>query len=187
MTLETNRQLEDLVAKAKSGNKAAYSEIVRMMMRPVIALTHRMVRDREAAIDLAQDTFVTAWEKLSSFRGDSKFETWLFTIATNKSINYLNSAARRTTERLDDVTVSRVSNSNPEDDMLQGELRSGVMEFMKGLPGQQRAVFNLRFYHQMTFEEISNALGKALGTVKTHYREAVKKLREHALAKGWTP
>ena len=69
MTLEKNRQLEVLVAKARSGDKAAFSEIVRMMMRPAIALTYRMVHDREAAIDLAQDTFVTAWEKLRSFRG----------------------------------------------------------------------------------------------------------------------
>jgi len=71
--------------------------------------------------------------------------------------------------------------------MVKKELRENVLAFMESLPAQQRLVFNLRFYQQLSFEEIAATTGKALGTVKTNYREAVKKLRRVALEKGWRP
>ncbi len=184
--------VEQLVVRAQAGDRAAYSKLVRMMMNQVVALTYKMTGDRDAAMDLAQETFISAWEKLGSFRRDARFESWLYRIATNKSLNYLERPSVKHTMSIDgefsEVSPGAelmTSSSNPELEFRRKRMREEILDFMGQLPPQQRAVFNLRFYKQMSFEEIAEAIDKAVGTVKTHYREAVRKLRELALTKGW--
>jgi len=82
-------RLQPLIEKATAGDRDAFSDIVRIMMKPIVALTYRMTQNREAAYDLAQDTFLAAWQNLSGFRGEAKFDNWLYRIATNKTLNYL--------------------------------------------------------------------------------------------------
>ena len=154
-------------------------------MKPLVAMTYRMTRDRDSAVDLAQDACVAAWQKLHTFRGESKFESWLFSIAINKARNFLQSRALRATDNLPSEMVDQSSDVNPETELTRSELRRDVFAFMQSLPEQQQVAFNLRFYRQLSFDEIAKATGRALGTVKTNYREAVKKLREFALEKGW--
>jgi RNA polymerase sigma-70 factor (ECF subfamily) len=185
MVLPNGEALDELAEKAASGDRQAFSEIVRRLMKPVVALSYRMTRDQECALDLAQETFVSVWQNLKSFRGDSQFESWLFAIAANKTLNYLRSAAGRTIHSVGEREPDLPAASDPEKDLAEKELRNDVLAFMQTLPEQQRLVFDLRFYKRMTFEEISRATGRALGTVKTHYREAVKKLRDFAARKGW--
>lgn len=109
----------------------------------------------------------------------------MFRIATNKSLNHLRSAANRGT--LDESNLDELASPDldPERRMIRHELAERVREFMIGLPPQQRAIFELRFYKGMPFEEIAAALERAVGTVKTGYREAVRKLRTCAIEKGW--
>ncbi len=185
MVTPIDKALDELVTKAKAGDKAAFSEIVRKLMKPVVALSYRMTREQESAVDLAQETFLSAWQNLKSFRGDSRFESWLFAIVTNKTLNHLRSRASQPTDRIDEHLPDPVDASDPERDLVQKQLREDVLEFMASLPEQQRLVFDLRFYQQMKFEEIAEFTGKAPGTVKTHYREAVRKLRAFATGKGW--
>lgn len=172
-----------LAEQARSGNRAAFSELVNLLMNPIVALTHKMTGSREVALDLAQDSFISAWQNIGSFRGDAKFESWLYRIAVNKSLHYLSSAATRTTAPLEETEIE--AHDSPEQDISRAELRQNVLLFMHQLPEQQRIVFELRFYKQYQFEEIAEITGKALGTVKTLYREAVKKLRITATEKGW--
>jgi RNA polymerase sigma-70 factor (ECF subfamily) len=185
MANDGRNDLNDFLQKARSGDRAAFSEIVKRMMKPVVAMIYRMTQDRDSAVDLAQDTFVSAWQNLSTFRGDAKLESWLFAIAGNKTLNYLQSRAVRGRESFDDHTESMTTTAGPDDELTRRELREHVFQFMQSLPDQQKLVFELRFYQQLTFDEIADATGKAVGTVKTHYREAVKKLREFAIERGW--
>jgi RNA polymerase sigma-70 factor (ECF subfamily) len=178
-------ELDELVARAIDGDKTAFSEVVRRMMNPVVAFTYRMTRERESAIDLAQDTFVAAWQKLKTYRGESKFESWLFAIAANKTLNFIKTRDRQRGDSLESTHIELTTTDTPETEMAKKELRENVLAFMESLPVQQRLAFNLRFYQQLSFEEIAKTTGKALGTVKTNYREAVKKLRRMALEKGW--
>ena len=177
--------LQELVEKALAGDRVAFSDIVRKLMKPVVAFTYRMTQERESAVDLAQEVFLSAWQNLKSFRGDSRFESWVFAIAANKTINFLRSRANHPTEQIDERQVDPADTGNPERDLVQKELREDVFAFMATLPEKQRLVFDLRFYKHMSFDEIARATGKAAGTVKTNYREAVKKLRGFAAAKGW--
>lgn len=191
MATEEFDEIEQLAQKAKLGDRAAFSRIVRIMMNRIVALTYRLTSDREAALDLAQDSFVAAWERLSGFRGDAKFSSWLFQIATNKSLNFLNKASTRHNISWDESKSTTLPSSdlasNPERALKVKLLRGDVLEFMQNLPDMQRAVFELRFYQSLSFGEIARHLDKAEGTVKTHYRQAVIKLRELATAKGWAP
>jgi RNA polymerase sigma-70 factor (ECF subfamily) len=185
MNETTRGDIELLVERASAGERAAFSELTKRLMKPVVALTYRMTGDRDAAFDLAQDTFVTAWQKLASFRGEAKFESWLYRIASNKTLNYLKSQKRMDTES-DTVEIEAQKSAGPDAVFEREELRRRVLQFMHTLPDQQRLIFDLRFYRELQFHEIAGITGKALGTVKTLYRESLKKLRSHALAKGWT-
>ena len=185
MTDSNKESLESLVAKARTGDSQAFSTIVRQLMNQVAALTYRMTGERESALDLAQDTFVSAWENLRGYRGEASFVNWVYRIATNKTLNYLKAGARRETvgELPDDIIDTMAV--DPEKRLVRKELAGRVLQFMHTLPPQQRIIFELRFYKGMPFEEIARATDRALGTVKTGYREAVKKLRNIASEKGW--
>jgi RNA polymerase sigma-70 factor (ECF subfamily) len=144
-----------------------------------------MTGDREASLDLAQDTFVAAWENRKSFRKEADFSSWLYRIASNKTLNYLKSARLQSPAEDPDRVEMPEGISDPERELIKKELASKVLGFMAGLPDQQRLIFDLRFYQGMSFQEIAETTGRALGTVKTGYREAIMKLRKYALEKGW--
>lgn len=182
MRENSTRIQDELTEKAKAGDRKAFSQLVRLLMPKITALTYKMTGDNDAALDLAQDTFVSAWNNLKTFEGAAKIESWLYRIASNKSLNYI----KREKRKAIDVDIELFeTGQDPEVEMHQKELRLNVLNFMQSLPTEQRLVFELRFYKELTFEETAAATGKALGTVKTLYREAVKKLRDVARKQGW--
>ena len=190
MTAKTaNQGIEELARQAKAGDRDAFSQIVRAMMNKVVALTYRMTGDRQTAMDLAQEAFIAAWTRISQFRGDAKFTSWLYRIATNVTLNHLRRQSGRQEVSIDDSLPETASShqDTPEVELNRSELRRAVIQFMQELPPQQRTVFELRFYQEMSFEEISKSVGKAVGTVKTHYRQAIIKLRAWAEKEGWKP
>lgn len=184
MTNRETERMHELAEKARDGDRGAFSEIVRIMMSKLLAHTYRMTGDRDAAIDLAQETMVTAWEQRDSWRGEAGFGSWLYRIATNKTLNYLDSSRRHQELNQQAPTSSTISDA-PDRAVEREELRRRVLGFMATLPPAQRTVFDLRFYRQLSFDEIARVTERAVGTVKTSYREAVKKLRALALAEGW--
>ncbi|MDH4155782.1 MAG: RNA polymerase sigma factor [candidate division Zixibacteria bacterium] len=188
MVEKDHERIAELVVPAQTGDREAFSQIVRIMMNDVVALTYRMTGDRDTALDLAQDSFVTAWQKLGSFQRKARFASWMYRIVYNKTLNFLERSKRATIlDRMPEQSSEQGAggNGNPEQALYRRELARYVLQFMESLPPQQRWVFDLRFYKGLTFDEISRVTGRATGTVKTHYREAVSKLREHAQRKGW--
>jgi len=189
MVNANDETLERLVLRAQKGSRDAFSEIVRILMNDIMALTYRMTGDQETAKDLAQETFVTGWEKIKTFRGEAKFKNWLLRIATNKTLNYLKKASTTyeiSGEQAESVLeYSTKESSTPETDLKNKQLREDVLRFMNQLPPQQRIVFDLRFYKQLSFDEISKVTNRAVGTVKTNYRESIMKLRIWAKENGW--
>lgn len=177
--------LNELAEKAQAGDRRAFSTIVRQMMEPVAALTYRMTGDKETALDLAQETFVAAWQNLAGFRHEAGFASWLYRIAVNRTLNFLKTDKRQRAAGSLESLQSSAGADSPERNLVEKELAGGVRQFMLSLPEQQRLIFNLRFYSEMPFADIAEVTGRAIGTVKTGYREAVRKLRRHAREKGW--
>jgi RNA polymerase sigma-70 factor (ECF subfamily) len=140
-----------------------------------------MVLDHDDADDITQEVFVKLYKSLKDFRGESSFYTYLYKIAVNYSLNYLKKQ-KKVTERTKDIDDESYKLSS--DDALQDEgydeaiMKKVLTEAIKTLPEQQRAVFNLRFYDNLNYEEISKIMKKSVGGMKANYFHAVKKIEE---------
>jgi RNA polymerase sigma-70 factor, ECF subfamily len=165
----------DLIARVLSSeDEHAFAELVRRYQSPVRAFLARMTRgDTHLADDLAQETFVKAWRKLHTYRGNARFSTWLFGIAFNE----FRSVARQRKElALEDIEESDSEGVQPARESI-GQLRLDLTEALKGLHSGERAVIMLCCQNGLTHEEAAQVLGCPLGTVKTNILRGKEKLK----------
>lgn len=136
----------------------------------------KMVASHDDANDLLQNCFIKAWKNIHNFRGDARLSTWLYKIAVNESINFLNKERQRQglTEEDPDAFLLHNLESDPyfEGDDLEKELQKAILQ----LPEKQRIVFNMRYYDEMKYEDMSEILGTSVGALKASYHHAVKKI-----------
>ncbi|BBD79943.1 RNA polymerase sigma factor RpoE [Aerosticca soli] len=178
-----------LVERAKSGDRRAFDLLVRKYQHKVLGLVARYVRNPSECEDVAQEAFVRAWRALGSFRGDSAFSTWLHTIAVNTAKNYLASAGRRPPAEDIDVDEAAIGahaermqdSATPERELLRQEIERTVFDTVQRLPEELRTAITLREVEGMSYEEIAEAMGCPVGTVRSRIfraREAIdEKLR----------
>lgn len=179
-----------IVAWAQDGTEAAFRELVRRYQRPVFSLVYRMVRDREIAEDLAQETFIKVLNAIDSYRPEHKFSSWIFKIANNAAIDHLR---RREPDLLslegapDAVSVERQEatalqvrdrGESPLDELEARELGSHIERAIAHLRPEYRSCILLRHVEGRPYEEIADILGLPLGTVKTYIHRARGELRE---------
>ena len=136
----------------------------------------RMVLVHEDADDVLQNTFIKIHRGILQFEGKSKLYTWLFRIATNEAITFLQSKARHASASLDDPTAL-LTNRLQADEWFDGdEVQVRLQKAIAQLPEKQRIVFNLRYYDEMPYEEMSEMLGTSTGALKASFHHAVKKV-----------
>ncbi len=164
-----------LIQRAADGDAEAFSQLVRQYQQRIFAFIMRMTANREAALDLTQDSFLAAYQNLSGFRRESSFSTWLFQIAVNKSKNYLKKAGRELP--LPDNYDHTDPAPRPDDSYEAKQNRIRLQAEIKNLPEKQRAVFTLRFFEQLKFGEIAEIQKVSVSSVKTSFAEALKKLK----------
>ena len=180
----------DVVALAQQGGEAAFRELVRRYERPVFSLVYRMVRDRELAEDLSQETFIKVLNHIDRYRPEFKLSSWLFKIANNVAIDHLRK------RQLDTVsmdgsphaaTASEVEATSFDvqgggesalDEMEARELGSAIERAIAGLRPEYRACIMLRHVEGRSYEEIAATLDLPLGTVKTYIHRARHQLRD---------
>lgn len=177
------QELDRLLGASQQGNREAFGRLMSLTMDRIMALTYRLTLDRELARDLTQETYLSAWEHRHDFRGESTVLTWLVRIATNKALNALRD--RKPTLPIDRSEVPAPESTTPEQMHRAGRLQEEFRAFASELAPLQRAVFELRFYQQLPFEQIAVQLGRAVGTIKATYHQVVGKLRERATERGW--
>lgn len=142
----------------------------------------RMVLSHDNADDVLQNTFIKIWKGLASFRGDSKVYTWLYRIATNEALSFLKANKTETVD-FDKVEYSQ-SHDLQSDVYYNGdEIHAKLMEALETLPEKQKLVFNLKYFDEMKYEEMSDVLGTSVGALKASYHHAVNKIKEHLLQK----
>ncbi|HLR83074.1 MAG TPA: RNA polymerase sigma factor RpoE [Paenalcaligenes sp.] len=183
--MKSNDVDADLVARAQKGDKRAFDLLVLKYQRRIMRLLGRMVRDVDELEDLAQETFVKAYRAIKQFRGDSAFYTWLYRIAINTARNWQSRQYRqpRTVEPFeneDGETFDQVENltdiSTPESILFSKQVAQTIQDTLKGLPDELRTALELREVEGMTYEEIAQAMGCPIGTVRSRIfraREAV--------------
>ena len=138
----------------------------------------KIVMIHEDADDVLQNTFLKAWKGLDTFRGEAQLYTWLYRIATNESINFLNQKRNRQMMPLEDAGYA-LSRSLHHDSYFSGdELQFQLQQAILTLPEKQRIVFNMRYFDEIPYEEMSGILGTSVGALKASYHHAVRKIKE---------
>ena len=181
---------QEVVERASTGSEAAYRELVRRYQRPVFSLTYRMVRDRELAEDLTQETFVKVLNAIDRYRPEYKFSSWIFKIANNAAIDHLR---RRELDTLsldggpDAVTPDRVQATSLQlgdgaesqlEELEARELGTQIERAIGALRPEYRACIIMRHVEGRAYDEIADVLDLPLGTVKTYIHRARAELRE---------
>lgn len=167
--------------KAKTDRKKEFSMIVSQYSETLYWKIRRMVLDHDDADDVLQNVFVKAWNNFESFQNKSKVSTWLYRIAINESLDFLRRQKKFQTVNADE-SVS-VGNRLMVDDYFDGGRAQALLqEAIARLPDVQRAVFNLRYYDEMKYSEISKILGTTEGALKASYHIAVGKISEYLKA-----
>lgn len=135
-----------------------------------------MVIDHDDANDVLQNTFLKAWTSIDNFRGDAKLSTWLYKIAINESITFINKKKAQNNISLDDDD-SFLVNTLESDRWFDGDQAQVLLQqAIATLPEKQRLVFNMRYYDDMKYEDMSQVLGTSTGALKASYHHAIKKI-----------
>ena len=164
------KQLQDDSTRA-----AAFTTLVNTYKEPLYWQIRHMVIDHDDTDDILQNTFIKAWNGLATFRGDSKLSTWLYRIASNEALNFLE-RQRRSHISLDQEE-SNIANTLQSDPYFDGdETQRQLQEAISKLPDKQRQVCTLKYYQEMKYEEMSDILGTSVGALKASYHFAVKKI-----------
>ena len=172
---------EQLVAAARRGDHDAFRHIFDRWARPVVSFVYDMVGDRALAEDLTQETFVRAYKYLDALRDESKFSTWLFSIAKNVAREHLRSAHGRSRKvDLDDETVLELRDERPTPAgaLLDKELNGVVRHALGALDEDKRMVFTLKIFQQRSYEEIAEITGFSVPKVKTDLHRARTEMRK---------
>lgn len=158
--------------------REAFSAVVRQFSEPLYWKVRRIVLDHEDANDVMQNVFMKAWNNLDDFQQKSKISTWLYRIAVNESLDFLRRQKTASVVSADaEVTVS---NRLLADDYFDGDRAQALLqEAIAHLPDVQRTVFNLRYYDEMKYSEMSRLLDTSEGALKASYHLAVKKITEY--------
>lgn len=180
---------QEVVKLAVLGREAAYRELIRRYQRPVFSLIYRMVRDRELAEDLAQETFVKVLNAIESYRPEYKFSSWVFKIANNASIDHLRRRSLDTlsldgsphAESAEAIEATRLqisdASEDPLDEVANQELGVLIDRAIGELRPEYRSCILLRHVEGRPYEEIAEILDLPLGTVKTYIHRARNELR----------
>lgn len=163
----------DLIARALSReDQNAFGELVRRYQSPIRGFLARMSADSHLGDDLAQETFIKAWQKLHTYRGGAKFSTWLFAIALNE----FRTAVR---SRKEMVSIDESEEEPEEPSAPPDAMRLDLTEALKRLNSNERAVILLCCQNGLSHEEAASALGCPLGTVKTNVLRGREKLKKY--------
>jgi len=154
----------------------AFSKLVAKYQEKLYWHIRRMVSIHDDADDVLQNVFIKIWKNLEKFQENSKLYTWMYRIATNEALTFINKRKRKATTPLetDDYNLGAMLSADPyfEGDEIQIQLEEAI----DTLPDKQKLVFKLRYYEEMKYDEMSELVGTSVGALKASYHHAVKKI-----------
>ncbi len=164
--------------KQSATRERAFTGIMKKYQEKLYWHIRRMVIDHDDANDVLQNVFIKVWNALDNFREDSQLYTWLYRIATNESLTFIEQQKKRTSVSLSNVENGLANKIVAEKHFDAGKLEWKLQLAIQQLPEKQRLVFNLRYYDEMPYEEMSKLLDTSEGALKASYHHAVKKIEE---------
>ena len=164
-----------------STKEKAFTAIIKKYQEKLYWHIRRMVVEHEDANDVLQNVFIRVWNGLENFREDSQLYTWLYRIGTNECLTFLEQKKRKSTVSLGDVETGLSNTIKADKHFDPNKLEWKLQLAMQQLPEKQRIVFNLRYYDEMPYEEMSKVLETSEGALKASYHHAVKKIEDFIL------
>lgn len=176
--MELTNPDSDIIELLRSDQGKGFRLMVERYSRKLYWHIRRLVILHEDADDALQNTFVNVWRNISTFRNESALYTWLYTVATNEALTLIKKRNRNNTLPLDDLG-SHFAGSAEGSSWFDGDEAQVILQnAILSLPEKQRIVFNLRYYEDMPYEEMSRVLDTSVGALKASYHHAVKKVED---------
>ena len=170
--------LKQLQSNDVDVRKKSFEQVVSYYSEKLYYQIRKMVISHDDANDILQNTFLKAWMNIGFFRGEARLSTWLYKIAFNESITFLNKQHAQNNMSIDEVDAYLIEKLEGDEyfdgDALQLKLQKAILS----LPDKQRAVFNMRYYDEMPYEQMSEVTGTSVGALKASYHHAAKKIEE---------
>jgi len=173
---------EEILKQLKSNDlefkKRAFEQVVSYYSEKLYYQIRKMVISHDDTNDLLQNTFLKAWSNVGFFRGEARLSTWLYKIAFNESITFLNKQHLQNNISIDEADTFLIEKLEGDDffdgDAIQLKLQKAILS----LPDKQRTVFNMRYYDEIPYEEMSEITGTSVGALKASFHHAVKKIED---------
>ena len=156
--------------------REAFARIVKEYSEQLYWQIRRLVLTHEDANDILQNTFIKAWTNIEYFRGDAKMSTWLYRIALNECLTFLNKQRASQQLSIDEAEIEMMNQLESDTYFDGDETQKIFLQAVKQLPDKQQMIFNLKYFKEMKYEEISEILGTSIGALKASYHHAVKKI-----------
>lgn len=164
--------------KTEGQKEKAFTAIIKKYQEKLYWHARRLIIDHDDTNDVLQNMFIKVWNGLESFREDSQLYTWLYRIATNESLTFLESQKRRSAVSLSEVEGGLSNKIKADENFDANKLEWKLQLAIQHLPDKQRIVFNLRYYDEMPYEEMSRVLETSEGALKASYHHAAKKVQD---------
>jgi RNA polymerase sigma-70 factor (ECF subfamily) len=161
--------------------ESAFNVLVKKYQERLYWHIRRMLVDHDDSNDVMQNVFIRVWNALANFREDAQLYTWLYRIATNECLTFLEQQKKKATLSLNDLESGLSNKIRADKDFDPNKLEWKLQLAIQQLPEKQRVVFGLRYYDEMPYEEMSRVLETSAGALKASYHHAVKKIEDFIL------
>lgn len=177
MAFQSDKEILEMILVKESCNYG-FNLLVRKYRKQIYWHVRRIVIDHDDSDDVVQNTFIKIWKNINKFREESKLFTWIYRIATNEALNFLKRKRQKLFIPLVDVE-EKLSNSLSDDIYFNGdEIQLKLQKAILQLPEKQRLVFNMKYYDEIKYEDMSEILNTSVGALKASYHIAVKKIEK---------
>lgn len=179
LLLDEQDFIKDLL-NPKTQNKA-FQLLLSTYRKPLYNHIRNIVLNHDDTDDVLQNTFIKVFQHLGNFKGESKLFSWLYRIATNEAITFLNAKAKRNGMTSEDFQQKQIENLKADSYFEGDEIQLKLQKAIAILPEKQQLVFKMRYFEELKYEELSEILDTSVGALKASYHHAVKKIEEYML------
>jgi|TARA_Y100000385_G_C13105130_1_gene647045 RNA polymerase sigma-70 factor (ECF subfamily) len=166
----------------KDSREAAFKELISLYKKRLYWHIRKIIISHEDTDDVLQDTFIKIYKNIASFKGNSKLYSWMYRIATNEALSFLKRNSKHQQHRLNEVANDFAINNLTSDIYFEGnDIQLKLQQAIATLPQKQRLVFNMRYFDNIKYKDISDILETSEGALKASYHIAVKKIEQHLI------
>lgn len=175
--MQDEKQFIAALLHPKTQNEA-FRELVREYQRPLYSHIRNIVLNHDDTDDVLQNTFVKVYQNLKNFKGESKLYSWIYRIATNEAITFINSRAKKSGISNGEMNDYLIGKLEADVDYDGNEIQLKLQKAVATLPEKQQLVFKMKYFEEMKYEEMSEILNTSVGALKASYFHAVKKIEQ---------